>query len=270
MALSEMARVLITVKASPEPSMTHGDTVCVAGIRLDVARPRWIRLYPVPFRYLDENQQFKKYEIVDVEITKARKDPRLESYSPNLATIRRTGSLKKADRPNHVLPLVDRTMCEVQRDLDSDINGPSLAVVRARSIERLVVDRHPGWTVEERRRLDLWASAPDLFGTPKTRTLQAPRLRAVYEWHCESPNCGGHKMRMLDWELTALQRRFSSLSDAELVDVVRTNFLTKMFPSMKTPHFFVGNFASGPKRKSFSILGAFPSEIATPDVPLFD
>ena len=31
---SETARVLITVKASPQPSAKYGDTVCVAGIRV--------------------------------------------------------------------------------------------------------------------------------------------------------------------------------------------------------------------------------------------
>ena len=36
----ERAEVLITVKASPEPSEAHGDTVCVAGVRLDVTPHR--------------------------------------------------------------------------------------------------------------------------------------------------------------------------------------------------------------------------------------
>ncbi len=32
--IGEQARVLVTVKTSPRPSATYGDTVCVAGIRL--------------------------------------------------------------------------------------------------------------------------------------------------------------------------------------------------------------------------------------------
>lgn len=48
--MSETARVLITVKASPQPSAKYGDTVCVAGIRVDGGRAEWIPLYPLAFR----------------------------------------------------------------------------------------------------------------------------------------------------------------------------------------------------------------------------
>ncbi|RRD60723.1 hypothetical protein EII30_05595 [Leucobacter sp. OH1287] len=48
----ETARVLITVKTSPNPSAKYGDTVCVAGIRTDREAYEWIRLYPVNFRWL--------------------------------------------------------------------------------------------------------------------------------------------------------------------------------------------------------------------------
>ena len=269
MPLTESARVLITVKASPEPSSKYGDTVCVAGIRLDKPQLEWIRLYPIPFRYLEHEQQFSKYEVLELDISKARNDPRPESFTPHLPSIKRSAAAKIADRPNYVLPLVDRTMCDVQRDIDVDLNGPSLAVVRARSIKRLLIEKHPGWTSAEALRLSNWAGAPDLFGTPRARELQAPRLRASYEWFCDSADCTKHTMRLLDWELVALQRKFPHLSDADLGDVVRNNFLTKMFPTSKTAHFYVGNFAAGPKRKSFSILGTFPSTVAQPDTALF-
>jgi hypothetical protein len=44
---------MITVKTYPNPSETYGETVCVAGVRLDRGRPEWIRLYPVKFRNAD-------------------------------------------------------------------------------------------------------------------------------------------------------------------------------------------------------------------------
>lgn len=38
-------RVLVTVKAAPNPSATYGETVCAAGIRLADTGPKdWIRL----------------------------------------------------------------------------------------------------------------------------------------------------------------------------------------------------------------------------------
>lgn len=269
MALPEKARVLITVKASPEPSTSYGDTVCVAGIRLDSEKPEWIRLFPVPFRYLGEDQQFTKYEIVTLQLTKARNDPRPESYSPNLESITRGSVLPVAARPNHILPLVNRTMCEVVEDIGEDLNGTSLAVVRAREITGMKFKTHGPWKPEEEKRLATWAEAPDLFGTPRARVLQPPRLKVYYTWFCESPNCHEHEQRLLDWELTAFQRRWRNDSEEAVKDAIRQRFLTDMFPANKVPHFYVGNFAAGPKRKTFSLLGLFPSAKANPDAVLF-
>ena len=51
-------RVLVTVKAAPNPSATHGETVCVAGVRLgDVGPTGWIRLYPINFRHLSKDTE---------------------------------------------------------------------------------------------------------------------------------------------------------------------------------------------------------------------
>jgi hypothetical protein len=60
---------MVTVKTYPNPSETYGETVCVAGVRLDRGHPEWIRLYPVKFRNEDFDKQFKKYEILRVNGT---------------------------------------------------------------------------------------------------------------------------------------------------------------------------------------------------------
>lgn len=49
-------RVLITVKAAPNPSATYGETVCVAGLRLDLDAAGWVRHYPINFREFDRRQ----------------------------------------------------------------------------------------------------------------------------------------------------------------------------------------------------------------------
>jgi hypothetical protein len=270
MAISERARVLITVKASPEPSTSYGDTVCVAGIRLDREQPEWIRLYPVPFRYLEAEQKFKKYDILTMDIVKATKDPRRESHTPARSSIQFDSHLPVNQRANVVLPLVDRSMCEVVKDLDTDINGPSLAIVRARQIVRMVVEPHPGWTDDEKRRIAAWGSQPDLLQDgPHIRTIEAPRFRASYEWFCETESCNRHTQRLLDWELTAFQRRFAKDTDEQLKARIDSQFLDRMFSKGRFPFFYVGNFASGPKRKSFSILGTFPSTQETAHTALF-
>src|SRR4051812_5907361 len=72
--------VLVTVKAYPNPSASHTETVCVAGLRIDTNPYEWVRLYPVQFRMLPKAQQFKKYDVVRLRALKAKSDPRPESY----------------------------------------------------------------------------------------------------------------------------------------------------------------------------------------------
>jgi hypothetical protein len=50
----EKQRVLITVKTYPTLSRKYGETVCTAGVRPDGS---WVRIYPVPFRRLEEAEQ---------------------------------------------------------------------------------------------------------------------------------------------------------------------------------------------------------------------
>lgn len=73
-------RVMITVKAAPNPSQTYGETVCVAAVSVDPNHPGWIRLYPVNFRYLEQDTRFSKYDIVAFEAQRARADGRHESW----------------------------------------------------------------------------------------------------------------------------------------------------------------------------------------------
>jgi hypothetical protein len=51
-------RVLILCKTYPSPSAKYAKTSCVAGM---TESGRLIRLYPVPFRLVADEQQFKKW-----------------------------------------------------------------------------------------------------------------------------------------------------------------------------------------------------------------
>ena len=73
------ANVLITVKAYPKPSSKYEELVCTAGY-LD--GEKWIRIYPVPYRYLTNNQRYPKYSWVRADLVRNTKDFRPESYRP--------------------------------------------------------------------------------------------------------------------------------------------------------------------------------------------
>ena len=67
---------LIVVRTYPTPSKTGVEVSCTAAITNE---GEWLRLFPVPWRFLPEDQRFRKYQWVEVAVTKAT-DPRPESY----------------------------------------------------------------------------------------------------------------------------------------------------------------------------------------------
>lgn len=71
--------VLITVKAYPALSKKYNETVCTAGI---TEEGKWIRIYPIPFRQLDYDNQFRKYEWIELDLERNTSDFRPESYRP--------------------------------------------------------------------------------------------------------------------------------------------------------------------------------------------
>lgn len=72
-------RVLIAVKTYPVLSDKYIELVCTAGFREDGS---WIRIYPSPFRFLEDTQRYKKYQWIELDLAKNTRDKRPESYSP--------------------------------------------------------------------------------------------------------------------------------------------------------------------------------------------
>jgi hypothetical protein len=85
--MPEKKRVYILVKTYPTISEKYSELVCTAGVLEDGS---WIRLYPMPFRLLDDEQKYPKYTWVDVEVERNTSDFRPESYRPNTSTMKVT------------------------------------------------------------------------------------------------------------------------------------------------------------------------------------
>lgn len=260
--IGEDARVLITVKASPQPSAKYGDTVCVAGIRLDRDSRDWIRLYPIPFRYLASEQQFKKYDIVDLTVRRNDKDPRRESYSPEWESIKVVDHLdgwaRRAEIMNDV-PVT--TACQLREDTISNPNGPSLGFADVLDVSALTFEAHPGWSAADRQKINNALSQVDLFGDfGSPPRLEAPRFKVRYRYRCTHSSCPGHNGQILDWELTELQRRLRQDADAEAKRKITAKFLTMMCDPKRQTRFFMGNFAAAIKRDKFSVLGVYYPE----------
>ena len=81
--------IFITIKTYPTLSKKYDELVCTAGILDDGS---WARIYPLPFRNLDYEKRYRKYQWMSVPLTKNTSDPRPESYKVgNIDQIRLIG-----------------------------------------------------------------------------------------------------------------------------------------------------------------------------------
>src|SRR5580658_8518509 len=74
---TEKKTALIVVRTYPTPAKQGAEVSCTAAI---TDKGEWLRLFPVPWRYLPDDQRFRKYEWVDLTVERASSDSRPESY----------------------------------------------------------------------------------------------------------------------------------------------------------------------------------------------
>jgi hypothetical protein len=248
--------VLVTVKAAPNPSERYGETVCVAGVRAEFGHPGWIRLYPIRFRDLPHDDTFRKYQVITLDAVPARGDQRRESWKPIMSSIVQGAVLPPwAKRRDWLDDYLEDSMCKLNSDARHNANAKSLALVRPQDVSGLLIERHPGWTIEEQKKINKYVNQPDLFDSREKTPLQAPRFRAKYKYRCHDRQCGGHVQGLLDWEFVTLQRRLAALTDAEAYNAMRERFVTTMCGPRCETAFFVGNQAK--RAHVFSVLGVY-------------
>lgn len=258
----EVATVLILVKAYPAIGRKTGESVCVAGVRIDRGEPEWVRLFPVGFRQLPADKQFHKYQFVRLRVRPATGDRRPESYQPDLDSLvtGRTVGTERAwgDRLELLEPISDTTTaCALQRlAAVRGQNAPSLAMISPHHVRGLVVEDNPDYQPGAGVSLDV-----DLFGTER-EVLEATPFVVRYRYRCTESTCRGHEQSLVDWESGAFARRnVAQVGVSAAKERQRTRFLDELCGPDKHTRFFIGNQHQHPG--SFLVLGVFwPPKVA--------
>lgn len=248
----ETKHVLITVKAYPNPSEKYGETVCCAGI--DIDKLQWIRLYPIPFRDLDESQRFQKYSIIKIKCRKAPEDHRVESYKIDSDSIEKLSCLdtkqKWAKRKQIVLPTVSPSFCSI---LETAGENKSLGVFKPCSIsfswkkKKLDDDTKRGAAYAQRSFLDA-----------KKKPIEQIPFDFYYCFKCyDLPQCPGHHLPIVDWEINQAYRnwRYRYKSQEQLLLNIKNRWQNLMCSEGNDVYFFVGNMKRF--RNHFMVLGVF-------------
>ena len=187
------SRAVVLVKALPQVSEKHGETVCVAVID---DHGRWLRLYPVTFRELKGEQQFGRWDLINFvwRLPELSKDRRTESRHVELDSFAIVGKLKEAERQGFLAKAV---VTSTRHEMEA---GRSLALVSGRDYRFFHRPRDHAEFDEDRAAYARWSASPDLFGG----RMLPPREPAPYAFFYRyRDDDGDHECRCHDWEMEA-------------------------------------------------------------------
>lgn len=214
--MADLKRILILCKTYPSPSATYAETSCVAGM---TEEGKLIRLYPVPFRLISDEQQFRKWQWVEARVEHAHNDRRLESHKIYVDTISCDASPLKAGKEGWPHRMEVLSKLSIFNDFDTieaerQANGITLALLRPKKILGLEIKptRTPDWTVEEETKLAQLQQQGGLFDEGQTGTsvklLEKLPFDFYYTYECEVDGATRtYKHKLVDWEVGALYRR---------------------------------------------------------------
>ena len=210
------ARVLILCKTYPVPSAKYSETSCVAGMSED---GKLIRLFPVPFRLISDEQQFRKWQWVTVLVEKAREDHRPESHRIFVDKIEcdaaplsagKEGWPHRMELLRHVPVYTDFAAIETDRVT----SGNTLALLRPSRILGLDIKatKSADWTDEERDKLLQMEKQSSLFSEEESKRQVALLEKIPFDFHYRyeclvDGQTVIYRHKISDWEAGALYRR---------------------------------------------------------------
>jgi len=273
-------RVYIVVKTYPTISEKYSELVCTAGVLEDGS---WIRLYPMPFRLLNDDQKYPKYTWVQVEAERNTSDFRPESYRPDISTIIVEPKPSKLnwDERRKIIFKNKRVYTNLQRLIDEAKSSAqtSLVVFRpTRIIDFIIEPDTRDWDSKKLEGLQNQSLQMHLFKTmdeikEEFRVVQKVPYKFSYRFEDDSGKQS--KMMVEDWEIGMLYWHClwrANNNEAIATQKVKEKYLDSFFKL--DVHFFLGttkqyhNVAPNP----FIIIGVYypPMPPSNPQLSLFD
>ncbi|MBW1766862.1 MAG: hypothetical protein JRJ65_07395 [Deltaproteobacteria bacterium] len=247
--------ILITVKTYPEYSIKYTETVCTCGILADTKQ--LIRIYPIRFRYLDGEYKFSKYQWINAEIRKSKKDSRPESYnikddSIKLGPIIDTNGNGWVERERWVLSENNyyNSLEELQNVREGE--STSLGIIRPKSIKgcKIVNKNENEIKVAELRKKSIMAQLDMLT---EKQELELLPFRFSLEFCCDHELCKGHKLSILDWEIAELYRKLKNKTNWK--EIIIGKVMDGICGEQRDTYLFLGNMAQ--HQHVFCVLGFF-------------
>ncbi len=272
------ARVLISVKTYPVPSAKYDELVCNAGF---LENGKWIRVYPVKFQALPYDQQYSKFNWIQLNLVRSKKDFRQESYRPErgidepIKTIGRLGTKRNwFERKRFALQEVFTSMGDLITLSKNPNVWKSLATVKPNKIVKFEVEedeRH--WKPKMRNSLRQLKLFEKIDGDREAQIVRKLPYKYYYHFITEGDD-KPRRMMIEDWEIGALY--WNCLAQSEGDEIEANKLVEKKYFEQFLEldlYFFVGTTITNHIRapNPFVIIGVFyPPRSSQIDLPLFE
>ncbi len=245
--MKQSSRVIILVKAFPQPSKKHVETVCCAGI---TGEGLWKRLFPIRFRQLSGDQAFKRWDIVEFDYSRPQHDSRIESCRVHEESISVVDHINNHERRSRLLSLVIIPSEKVAIE-----RNQSLALIEPKNIRFHYKKR----TLDEIDRIKeayKYASRQTSFLDKEMAEIDPSPYDFKISYDDEA---GRHTKTCGDWEMHATYRNFSrALGDSGALEKMEHIFNVE-YPR-KGVLFALGNMAKRPQ--TWQLLGVIRAEFS--------
>ena len=226
-------RVTILVKALPQPSKTHGETVCCAGV---TAKGEWKRLFPIRFRQLAGENSFNRWDWIKFRYTNPTRDHRRESCRVHEESVAIDGKLPKSEHARFLESIIRSSISEAVS------RGESLALIRPKNARFTYRRRSPSELQAERDAYKKAARQMTLFDRELAALEPTP-----FEFRFRFEDDAKHDFQNGDWEAHAMfyNRRQNGMTEGEVLDWMDQTFNVE-YPQ-RGMLFALGNQAKRPQ-----------------------
>ncbi len=265
-----LTKVLITVKTYPTLSTKYDELVCTAGFREDGT---WIRIYPVQYRQRAYNEQYSKYQWIEIDLVKNEKDFRPESYRPvkHETEIKILNKIEPdgdswADRRKIVLNKVYTNLEKLITEAKDRSICTSLAVFKPQAVIDFIIQ--PEEREWDKDKLDLLRQA-NLFDAAANDKFEVVR-KLPYKFSYKFVDEMGKQSTLMieDWEIGQLywnSLRRSEGDEVKACEDVRKKYFDDLAKT-KDLHLFLGTtfqFHVKNAPNPFIIIGTFYPKVQT-------
>lgn len=246
-------KVLILVMTYPNPSYSYIETICTAGV---TEEGDWVRLYPIDYRYLDQDKRFRKYQWIEIELGPSgnSNDNRKESRQPKLDTLKMLGepiptSNNWAQRKEIISKLSVNSVKVLRSQYEQE--RVSLGVVKPLKVIDISIQKvTQNWRPNQEHSLRQFR----LFGQQPKPLTKIP-YKFSYVFLCDDSH-SPHNAMIEDWELGVLflKEKDRLGCDERAAESVKRKYFDEICGPSKDTHFYMGTTFP---YNSWVVLGVF-------------